>query len=187
MKMLFLFVLMASILLVHGDKKTQRTVHRILGGTFCPIEVVDTLAAAEAKLATETPFLLVVDHELVLQEAGRAVLARQQRQRRAAAFMRAHDDTDRGTAGAAMDRQHRQSAEPIAERRQDLGKPVGAPDQRQTARRMQHAVGGMRLHGAVKTPQHPHGERHGLRVEHSVSEERSGRDIRVFRLTRSQA
>jgi hypothetical protein len=67
-----------SILLVHGDKKTQRTVHRILGGTFCPIEVVDSLAAAEAKLATEMPFLLVVDHELVLQEAGRAVLAKRE-------------------------------------------------------------------------------------------------------------
>jgi CheY-like chemotaxis protein/anti-sigma regulatory factor (Ser/Thr protein kinase) len=65
-----------TILVVHGDKKTQRTVHRILGGTFCPIEIVATLAEAEAKLATEHPFLLVVDHEMVLHEAGRAVLAR---------------------------------------------------------------------------------------------------------------
>jgi CheY-like chemotaxis protein len=64
-----------SILVVHHDKKTLRTVHRILGGTFCPIEVVDTLAEAEAKLAAESPFLLVVDHALVLHERGRAVLA----------------------------------------------------------------------------------------------------------------
>jgi CheY-like chemotaxis protein len=67
-----------TILVVHSDKKTQRTVHRILGGTFCPIEIVATLAEAEAKLATEHPFLLVVDHELVLHEAGRAVLAKRE-------------------------------------------------------------------------------------------------------------
>jgi hypothetical protein len=66
------------ILVVHGDKKTQRTVQRILGGTFCPIEIVETLAEAEARLATEHPFLLVVDHELVLHEQGRAVLARRE-------------------------------------------------------------------------------------------------------------
>lgn len=65
-----------TILVVHGDRKTQRTVHRILGGTFCPIEIVDSLAAAEARMEAAHPFLLVVDHELVLQEQGRAVLAR---------------------------------------------------------------------------------------------------------------
>jgi CheY-like chemotaxis protein len=67
---------MRRILVVHKDKKTLRTVHRILGGTFCPIEVVGSLAEAEARLATEEPYLLVVDHELVLNEPGRAVLAR---------------------------------------------------------------------------------------------------------------
>lgn len=65
-----------TILVVHGDKKTQRTVHRILGGTFCPIEIVDSLAEAEQRMAGRHPFLLVVDHELVLQERGREVLAR---------------------------------------------------------------------------------------------------------------
>jgi anti-sigma regulatory factor (Ser/Thr protein kinase)/CheY-like chemotaxis protein len=67
-----------TILVVHGDRKTQRTVHRILGGTFCPIEIVATLAEAEARLADEHPFLLVVDHELVLNEHGREVLGRRE-------------------------------------------------------------------------------------------------------------
>ena len=67
-----------TILVVHGDKKTQRTVHRILGGTFCPIEIVDSLDEAEARLAGTHPFLLVVDHELVLGEQGRKVLARRE-------------------------------------------------------------------------------------------------------------
>lgn len=65
-----------TILVVHGDKKTQRTVHRILGGTFCPIEIVDSLVEAEQRMTGQQPFLLVVDHELVLQEQGREVLAR---------------------------------------------------------------------------------------------------------------
>ncbi len=62
------------ILVVHGDKKIQRIVHRILGGTFCPIEIVDTLAEAEARLATIHPFLIVVDHEQVLNDHGRKIL-----------------------------------------------------------------------------------------------------------------
>jgi len=64
-----------TILVVHGDKKTQRTVHRILGGTFCPIEIVDSLADAEERMRGNYPFLLVVDHELVLGGEGRALLA----------------------------------------------------------------------------------------------------------------
>ena len=67
-----------SILVVHGDRKTQRTVHRILGGTFCPIEIVETLAEAEERLASSHPFLLVVDHEIVLGEKGREVLSRRE-------------------------------------------------------------------------------------------------------------
>jgi CheY-like chemotaxis protein len=65
-----------SILVVHADKKTQRTVHRILGGTFCPIEIVESLAEAEERLARTHPFLLVVDHEIILGEKGREVLSR---------------------------------------------------------------------------------------------------------------
>jgi CheY-like chemotaxis protein len=63
------------ILVVHRDKKTVRTVHRILGGTFCPIEIVTTLAEAEARLAETEPYLLVVDHAIVLEDRGRGVLA----------------------------------------------------------------------------------------------------------------
>lgn len=66
------------ILIVHGDKKTQRTVHRILGGTFCPIEIVDTLAEAEARLAEIHPFLVVVDHEQVLHDDGRRILTQRE-------------------------------------------------------------------------------------------------------------
>jgi len=62
------------ILVALRDKKTLRTVHRILGGTFCPIDIVSTIAEAEARLATEHPYLVVVDHELVLHEHGRKVL-----------------------------------------------------------------------------------------------------------------
>ncbi|HTJ44838.1 MAG TPA: hypothetical protein VL463_22180 [Kofleriaceae bacterium] len=64
------------ILVVHRDKKTVRTVHRILGGTFCPIEIVETLAEAEAKLAETQPYLVVVDHEIVLEDHQNGVLAR---------------------------------------------------------------------------------------------------------------
>jgi len=64
-----------TILVVHSDKKTQRTVHRILGGTFCPIHIVETLADAEDKMKYEHPFLLVVDHELMLGDEGRALMA----------------------------------------------------------------------------------------------------------------
>ncbi len=66
------------ILVVHGDKKTQRIVHRILGATFCPVHVVDTVAQAEARLSTGMPFLLVVDHAQALGAAGRDLLARHQ-------------------------------------------------------------------------------------------------------------
>jgi len=67
---------MRPILIVHGDKKTQRQVHRILGGTFCPIELCDTVAQAEARLRDSNPFLLVCDHQQMITEHGRTVLAR---------------------------------------------------------------------------------------------------------------
>lgn len=63
------------ILVVHGDKKTQRIVHRILGATFCPVHVVDTIAQAEARIAERRPFLLVVDHAQAIGARARAVLA----------------------------------------------------------------------------------------------------------------
>jgi CheY-like chemotaxis protein len=63
-----------TILVVHSDKKTQRTVHRILGGTFCPIEIVESLAEAQERMAGKHPFLLVVDHELVLGDEGKHML-----------------------------------------------------------------------------------------------------------------
>ncbi len=64
------------ILVVHADKKTQRQVHRILGGTFCPIVLCDTVAEAESRMAECNPFLLVCDHAQMTTEHGRSVLAR---------------------------------------------------------------------------------------------------------------
>jgi len=61
------------ILVVHPDRKTQRTLHRILGGTFRPVVLADDLAAAEARLGDGPPFLVVIDHQLVLAEAGRRI------------------------------------------------------------------------------------------------------------------
>ena len=61
------------ILVVNPDRKTQRTLHRILGGTFRPIVLADDLAGAQARLAEATPFLVVVDHQLAMGDAGRRV------------------------------------------------------------------------------------------------------------------
>jgi hypothetical protein len=48
-------------------------VQRILAGTFCTTTVVETVAEASQHLATVTPFLIVVDHNLLLGEAGRVL------------------------------------------------------------------------------------------------------------------
>ena len=50
-----------SILVVHPDRKTQRTVQRILGGTGRGVEAVDDLEQALQRVAELDPRLLVVD------------------------------------------------------------------------------------------------------------------------------
>lgn len=51
----------ASILIVHPDRKIQRTVQRILGGTGHPIDVADDVGQAARLLAHLAPILVVVD------------------------------------------------------------------------------------------------------------------------------
>jgi hypothetical protein len=60
---------------VHPDRKTQRVVHRIVGGTFRPIVTVDTLDAVSTAIDSATPFLTVVDNKLLNSVDGRRQLA----------------------------------------------------------------------------------------------------------------
>ncbi len=62
------------IVIVHPDRKTQRVVHRIVGGTFRPIVVADDLHVATTRLAGVTPFVMIVDHQVVRSGAGRTLL-----------------------------------------------------------------------------------------------------------------
>jgi CheY-like chemotaxis protein len=62
------------ILVIHPDRKTQRTVHRIVGGTFRPVVLVDDLEAAAVRIRETPPFLIVVDHQLIRGEEGRKLL-----------------------------------------------------------------------------------------------------------------
>jgi CheY-like chemotaxis protein len=50
-----------SILIVHPDRKTQRTVQRILGSTGYKVDVADDVEQAKRLLAHLTPVLVVVD------------------------------------------------------------------------------------------------------------------------------
>jgi CheY-like chemotaxis protein/anti-sigma regulatory factor (Ser/Thr protein kinase) len=67
------------ILVLHPDRKSQRTIHRILGATLYTIDVVDSLAQAQKLLTHRVPELIVLDHrvlaepdgELLVEEAGR--------------------------------------------------------------------------------------------------------------------
>lgn len=66
----------ASILIVHSDRKTQRTVQRILGVTGYRVDVADDLEQAVRLLAHSRPVLVVFDGSLAqpsqLVEAARA-------------------------------------------------------------------------------------------------------------------
>jgi hypothetical protein len=58
------------ILVVHPDTKTQKIVHRIVGGTFRPIIVADSAPAAKERCAQVTPFLAIVEHQLLREVAS---------------------------------------------------------------------------------------------------------------------
>jgi CheY-like chemotaxis protein len=55
----------SSILIVHPDRKTQRTVQRILGVTGHPIDVADNLEQAIKLVAHTPPVLVVIDGQLL--------------------------------------------------------------------------------------------------------------------------
>jgi CheY-like chemotaxis protein len=55
-----------SILIVHPDRKTQRTVQRILGSTGFQVEIVDDLDQGIRLIALRAPILVVVDGNLAL-------------------------------------------------------------------------------------------------------------------------
>jgi hypothetical protein len=58
----------ARILVLHPDRKSQRIIHRILGGTFSTIDVAETVEQARLLLRNE-PRLAVVDYEVTRNEA----------------------------------------------------------------------------------------------------------------------
>jgi CheY-like chemotaxis protein len=65
----------ASILIVHPDRKTQRTVQRILGGTGYHIDIADDVAQATRLLAHLSPILVVIDGGLLAHGARELVEA----------------------------------------------------------------------------------------------------------------
>lgn len=65
----------ASILIVHPDRKTQRVVQRILGATGHQLEAADDLGQAQRLLPHLTPILVVVDGISVASPAIEAFFA----------------------------------------------------------------------------------------------------------------
>ncbi|MBA3394580.1 MAG: hypothetical protein H0T89_18180 [Deltaproteobacteria bacterium] len=63
----------SSILIVHPDRKTQRTVQRILGVSGHSVDVADDVEQALRLLNNLTPVLIVVDGSLKLPELGALV------------------------------------------------------------------------------------------------------------------
>lgn len=84
------------ILVVYPDTKTQRTVHRIVGGTFRPIIVVETVEAAKEEVAKTTPFLAIVEHQLL--GAVSAFLPRDVQ-----TLVLMHESSDSGDLGALLE------------------------------------------------------------------------------------
>lgn len=58
------------ILVVHGDRKAQRTIHRILGATLYTIDAVDNVVQASKLLRQHVPALVVLDHAILSEDAG---------------------------------------------------------------------------------------------------------------------
>jgi CheY-like chemotaxis protein len=64
-----------GILVVHRDRKTQRTIQRILGATRLAVEACETIAAAAALVERRAPRLIVLDHRLIGSPDGQALIA----------------------------------------------------------------------------------------------------------------
>lgn len=62
-----------TILVVHGERKTQRAVHRILGPTACAIEAVDDVAQGLCAVHLRAPALIVLDYRMATDDAGLAL------------------------------------------------------------------------------------------------------------------
>jgi CheY-like chemotaxis protein len=62
------------ILLAAEDRKTQRTVQRVLSATLHRVEAVDTVAQARKILAEEPPALLVLDYQLMSATSAQALI-----------------------------------------------------------------------------------------------------------------
>ena len=62
------------ILVVHPDRKAQRTIHRILGATLYTIDAVDTVVQAAKLLRQHVPALIVIDHLLLADRAGQLLV-----------------------------------------------------------------------------------------------------------------
>jgi hypothetical protein len=65
----------ASILVVHPDRKSQRTVQRILGAMGIQIHIADDLDQAGRMLAHVSPLLVILDGALAMTEHSDAFLA----------------------------------------------------------------------------------------------------------------
>ncbi|HUS27977.1 MAG TPA: hypothetical protein VMZ53_05695 [Kofleriaceae bacterium] len=66
---------MHTILIVHPDRKTQRTVQRILGITGHRIEIADTLEQATRLMQHSPPLVVVVAGNIAMNADGEAFLA----------------------------------------------------------------------------------------------------------------
>lgn len=62
------------ILVVHRDRKTQRTLHRILGATLCTIDAVETVGQASKMVQQHPPALVVLDYRMVSEPGGRELV-----------------------------------------------------------------------------------------------------------------
>ena len=68
------------ILVVHADRKSQRTLQRVLSATHLMVQATADLGQAADWTSRRKPDLLVIEHRLLLDRAG-AALAEQTRQR----------------------------------------------------------------------------------------------------------
>ena len=66
---------MRPVLLLHGSRKAQRAVQRVLAAIQRPVLAASTVAEASASLAG-APELLVIEHATLLDPEGEAFLAR---------------------------------------------------------------------------------------------------------------
>jgi hypothetical protein len=62
------------ITVVHPERRTQRTVHRILGPSMLAVDAVDSAAEARRQVKQRTPEILVIGAEVLAEADGRALV-----------------------------------------------------------------------------------------------------------------